>query len=93
MTFASRFAASLSPRCCHRFRLRPDRRTGGHGGYQNHSRRAHGQEGRKAGPSSLECSKQADAKGLHGKERKKFRSECDKTAKAGMAVPAAADKK
>ena len=25
---------------------------------------------------SLECSKQADAKGLHGKERKKFRSEC-----------------
>src|SRR4051794_36210447 len=32
---------------------------------------------------SLECSKQADAKGLHGKERKKFRSECVKTAKAG----------
>ena len=29
---------------------------------------------------SLECSKQADAKGLHGKERKKFRSECKKTA-------------
>ncbi|WP_163363765.1 PsiF family protein, partial [Enterobacter cloacae] len=28
---------------------------------------------------SLECSKQADAKGLHGKERKKFRSECIKT--------------
>jgi hypothetical protein len=27
---------------------------------------------------SLECSKQADAKGLHGKERKKFRSECKK---------------
>ena len=25
---------------------------------------------------SLECSKEADAKGLHGKERKKFRSEC-----------------
>ncbi len=24
--------------------------------------------------ASLECSKQADAKGLHGKERKKFRS-------------------
>ena len=42
---------------------------------------------------SLECSKQADAKGLHGKERKKFRSECIKTAKAGMAAPAAADKK
>ena len=44
---------------------------------------------------SLECSKQADAKGLHGKERKKFRSECIKTAKAGGATPApaAADKK
>ncbi|MBR0984573.1 PsiF family protein [Bradyrhizobium liaoningense] len=41
---------------------------------------------------SLECSKQADAKGLHGKERKKFRSECIKTAKGGTAAPAA-DKK
>jgi psiF repeat len=29
---------------------------------------------------SLECSKQADAKGLHGKERKKFRAECKKAA-------------
>ena len=29
-------------------------------------------------PESLECSKQADEKGLHGKERKKFRSECKK---------------
>ena len=29
---------------------------------------------------SLECSKQADAKGLHGKERKKFRTECKKGA-------------
>lgn len=37
---------------------------------------------------SLECSKQADAKGLHGKERKKFRSECIKSAKAGTAAPA-----
>jgi len=27
---------------------------------------------------SLDCSKQADAKGLHGKERKTFRSECKK---------------
>ncbi len=27
---------------------------------------------------SLECSKQADAKGLHGKERHKFRSKCKK---------------
>ncbi len=30
--------------------------------------------------ASLECSKEADTKGLHGKERKKFRSECKKTA-------------
>jgi hypothetical protein len=29
---------------------------------------------------SLECSKEADAKGLKGKERKKFRSECKKEA-------------
>ena len=27
---------------------------------------------------SIECSKQADAKGLHGKERQKFRSKCKK---------------
>jgi psiF repeat-containing protein len=38
---------------------------------------------------SLECSKQADAKGLHGKERKKFRSDCIKSAKAATAAPAA----
>lgn len=31
--------------------------------------------------ASLDCSKQADAKGLHGKERKKFRSECKKDEK------------
>lgn len=30
--------------------------------------------------ASVECSKQADEKGLHGKERKKFRSECKKAA-------------
>jgi hypothetical protein len=36
-------------------------------------------------PESIECSKQADAKGLHGKERKKFRSDCIKSAKAGGA--------
>jgi hypothetical protein len=29
-------------------------------------------------PESIECSKQADAKGLHGKERKKFRAHCKK---------------
>jgi invasion protein IalB len=28
--------------------------------------------------TSLECSKEADEKGLHGKERKKFRSACKK---------------
>jgi hypothetical protein len=32
-------------------------------------------------PESIECSKEADTKGLHGKERKKFRSECKKAAK------------
>jgi hypothetical protein len=37
--------------------------------------------------ASLECSKEADAKGLHGKERKKFRSECKKQAK-DTAAPA-----
>lgn len=33
-------------------------------------------------PESIECSKQADAKGLHGKERVKFRAECKKELKA-----------
>lgn len=39
-------------------------------------------------PESIACSKQADEKGLHGKERKKFRSDCMKEAKGakgGMA--------
>ena len=35
--------------------------------------------------ASLECSKEADAKGLHGKERKKFRSECKKNGGAAAA--------
>jgi hypothetical protein len=30
---------------------------------------------------SIECSKQADAKGLHGKDRKTFRSKCMKDGK------------
>lgn len=38
--------------------------------------------------ASLECSKEADAKGLHGKDRKKFRSECK--ANAGKADKPAA---
>jgi hypothetical protein len=36
-------------------------------------------------PESLDCSKQADDKGLKGKERKKFRHECVKEAKAAAA--------
>ena len=32
--------------------------------------------------ASLECSKQADAKGLHGKERKTFRAKCKKDFKS-----------
>lgn len=35
--------------------------------------------------ASVECSKEADAKGLHGKERKKFRSECKAKAKSEAA--------
>ena len=31
--------------------------------------------------ASMECSKQADEKGLHGKERKKFRKQCLKDMK------------
>ena len=36
---------------------------------------------------SLQCSKDADAKGVHGKERKKFMSECKKAAKDAAAKP------
>ena len=50
-------------------------------------------------PESIECSKQADAKGLHGKERIKFRAQCKKDLKAKSAAgssatttPPAADK-
>jgi hypothetical protein len=35
--------------------------------------------------ASLECSKEADTKGVHGKERKKFMSECKKNAKDAAA--------
>ncbi len=42
---------------------------------------------------SIECSKEADAKGLHGKERKTFRAECKKTHKAASATTATTDKK
>lgn len=33
--------------------------------------------------ASKECSAEADAKGLHGKERRKFRAECKRDAKKG----------
>jgi hypothetical protein len=36
---------------------------------------------RQRSPESIECSKQADEKGLKGKERKKFRRECIKEAR------------
>jgi len=37
--------------------------------------------------ASLECSKEADAKNVHGKERKKLMSECKKAAKDAAAKP------
>ena len=37
--------------------------------------------------ASLECSKEADTKTVHGKERKKFMSECKKAAKDAAAKP------
>ncbi len=37
--------------------------------------------------ASLECSKEADAKDVHGKDRKKFMSECKKAAKDAAAKP------
>jgi hypothetical protein len=36
-------------------------------------------------PESLECSRQADAKGLHGQARKEFRAKCKKELKAKAA--------
>jgi hypothetical protein len=37
--------------------------------------------------ASIECSKEADAKNLHGKERKAFRASCKSAIKAGKPVP------
>jgi phosphate-selective porin len=37
--------------------------------------------------ASLECSMDADTKGVHGKERKKLMSECKKAAKDAAAKP------
>lgn len=39
-------------------------------------------------PESIACSKEADAKNLHGNERKKFRADCKKKMKAGEKVEA-----
>lgn len=39
--------------------------------------------------ASLDCSKQADAKGLHGKDRKTFRAECKKELKSKASTSAA----
>ena len=36
--------------------------------------------------ASLECSKEADTQGIHGKKRHKFMSKCKKDAKAGAAT-------
>ncbi|MBV8927085.1 MAG: phosphate starvation-inducible protein PsiF [Bradyrhizobium sp.] len=41
--------------------------------------------GKPRSAASMECSKEADAKGLHGRERKKFRSECKQQAKDAAA--------
>lgn len=38
-------------------------------------------------PQSIECSKQADAKGLHGKPREAFRADCKRQAKTTQAMP------
>lgn len=38
-------------------------------------------------PQSIECSKQADAKGLHGKPREAFRAECKRQAKTSQTMP------
>lgn len=45
-------------------------------------------------PESIACSQQADAKGLHGKERKSFRATCKKQMKGAASTTAkATDKK
>ena len=42
--------------------------------------------------ASLQCSKDADGKGLHGKDRKSFMKECKKEAKAAATGAPAATK-
>lgn len=41
-------------------------------------------------PEGIECSKQADEKKLHGKERKTFRAKCVRDLKKAAAAPKAA---
>lgn len=38
-------------------------------------------------PESIQCSQEADAKGLHGKDRAKFRSACKTALKAHKPIP------
>jgi hypothetical protein len=45
---------------------------------------------RRTSAEALECLKQADAKGLKGTARSKFRRECIRSARAGTAAPATA---
>lgn len=40
-------------------------------------------------PESIQCSQEADAKGLHGKDRAKFRSACKTALKAHKPMPSA----
>ncbi len=42
-------------------------------------------------PEGIECSSQADAKNLHGKERKSFRAKCVRDLKKAKAAPKAAE--
>ncbi len=41
--------------------------------------------------ASKECSAEADAKGLHGKERQKFRAQCKREAKKGAGSTSTGD--
>jgi len=43
-------------------------------------------------PEGIECSSQADAKNLHGKERKSFRAKCIRDLKKAKAAPKPAPK-
>lgn len=40
-------------------------------------------------PESIQCSKEADTKGLHGKDRQKFRASCKTALKAHKPMPGA----